>query len=58
MLDTSAMTRQQAVDAVLELLTSGGWLAATPGQAAEPNGTSVTRASGSMVRLGPAIRRL
>jgi len=52
------MTRQQAIDAVLELLTSGGWLAATPGQAAEPNGTSVTRASGSMVRLGPAIRRL
>ena len=32
-LDTSAMTRQQAVDAVLKLLTTGGWLADTPGRA-------------------------
>ena len=29
-LDTSVMTRQQAVDAVLKLLTTGGWLASTP----------------------------
>jgi sulfate adenylyltransferase len=57
-LDTSAMTRQEAIDAVLELLTTGGWLTATPDQAAEPNGTPVTRASASMLRLGPAIRRL
>ena len=32
-LDTSVMTRQEAVDAVLRLLTDGGWLAATPGTA-------------------------
>jgi sulfate adenylyltransferase len=60
-LDTSTVTRQEAIDAVLELLTTGGWLAAeprSPGQAAEPNGTSSSQASGSMLRLGPAIRRL
>ncbi|MDQ2812077.1 MAG: adenylyl-sulfate kinase [Actinomycetota bacterium] len=29
-LDTSVMTRQGAIDAVLDMLTSGGWLAASP----------------------------
>ena len=57
-LDTSVMTRQQAVDAVLKLLTTGGWLASTPDEPAEPGGTAAPRASGSMLRLGPAIRRL
>jgi sulfate adenylyltransferase len=57
-LDTSAMTRQQAVDAVLKLLVTGGWLADAPDEPAEPNGTAGTRASGSMLRLGPAVRRL
>jgi sulfate adenylyltransferase len=60
-LDTSVMTRQQAVDAVLKLLTTGGWLASTPDEPAEPGGTAAPRASGSILRLGslgPAIRRL
>ncbi len=60
-LDTSVMTRQQAVDAVLKLLTTGGWLASTPDEPAEPSGTAASRASGSMLRLGsfgPAVRRL
>ena len=57
-LDTSAMTRQGAVDAVLKLLITGGWLADAPGDAAEPNGAAGTRTSGSMLRLGPAVRRL
>jgi len=57
-LDTSAMTRQQAVDAVLKLLITGGWLAGAPGDSAEPNGTAGTRTSGSVLRLGPAVRRL
>ncbi len=60
-LDTSAMTRQQAVDAVLKLLTAGGWLASTPDEPAEPGGTTASRASGSMLRLGPfgpTVRRL
>ena len=34
-LDTSVMTRQQAVDAVLKLLTKGGWLASTADEPAE-----------------------
>ena len=37
-LDTSAMTRQQAVDAVLRLLMTGGWLARTADEPAEPGG--------------------
>ena len=57
-LDTSVMTRQQAVDAVLELLTTGGWLAGAPGQPAQTGGASAARVSGSMIRLGPAVRRL
>jgi len=57
-LDTSAMTRQQAVDAVLKLLVTGGWLADAPDEPAEPNGTAGTREAGSILRLGPAVRRL
>ena len=59
-LDTSVMTRQQAVDAVLKLLTTGGWLA-NPDEPAEPGGNAARGASGSMLRLGPfgpAVRRL
>jgi len=52
-LDTSAMTRQQAVDAVLKLLTTGGWLADTPDEPKETGGTAAPRASGPMLRLGP-----
>ena len=53
-LDTSVMTRQQAVDAVLKLLTTGGWLASTPDESAEPGGTPgrPARCSGS----GPLVR--
>jgi sulfate adenylyltransferase len=57
-LDTSVMTRQQAVDAVLKLLITGGWLADAPDESADPNGTAGPRTSGSMLRLGPAVRRL
>jgi sulfate adenylyltransferase len=57
-LDTSAMTRQQAVDAVLKLLVTGGWLADAPDEPAEPNGTAGTREAGSILRFGPAVRRL
>ena len=57
-LDTSTMTRQQAVDAVLKLLITGGWLAEASGESAEPNGTAGSRTSGSTLRLGPAVRRL
>jgi sulfate adenylyltransferase len=57
-LDTSVMTRQQAVDAVLKLLTTGGWLTGAPD---EPGDAVAARASGSMIRLGPlgpTVRRL
>jgi sulfate adenylyltransferase len=57
-LDTSTMTRQQAIDAVLKLLLTGGWLADEAAAAAEPNGAGTGRAGGSMLRLGPAVRRL
>jgi sulfate adenylyltransferase len=57
-LDTSAMTRQQAVDAVLGLLTTGGWLADAPHEPAEPNGNSGAKATGATMRHGPAVRRL
>ena len=60
-LDTSAMTRQQAVDAVLKLLTKGGWLASTADEPAKPSGSAGAQASGSMLRLGPfgpAVRLL
>jgi len=59
-LDTSVMTRQEAVDAVLKLLAAGGWLAGSPDEPAEASGADV-RASGSMLRVGPfgpAVRRL
>ncbi|HEY1628108.1 MAG TPA: adenylyl-sulfate kinase [Streptosporangiaceae bacterium] len=51
-LDTSTMTRAEAVAAVLKLLTAGGWLAEAFGQPG--NGT----ASRSASRPGPAVRRL
>jgi sulfate adenylyltransferase len=57
-LDTSTMTRQQAIDAVLKLLVTGGWLADKVSEAAEPNGAGSSRPGGSMLRLGPAVRRL
>jgi sulfate adenylyltransferase len=57
-LDTSTMTRQQAIDAVLKLLVTGGWLAGGAAEAAEPNGAGSDRPGGSMLRLGPAVRRL
>ena len=60
-LDTSVMTRQQAVDAVLKLLTTGGWLASTPDGPTEAGSAAAPKTSGAMLRLGPfgpAIRRL
>ena len=57
-LDTSAMTRQQAVDAVLRLLTTGGWLTSAPDQPAEPNGAGTAKTTASAMRHGPAVRRL
>jgi hypothetical protein len=62
-LDTSAMTRQEAVDAVLKLLVTGGWLA-DPGSGAEAGGEApagALKASGPMLRLSPfapPVRRL
>ena len=43
-LDTSAMTRQEAVDAVLKLLTTGGWLARQD-EKAEAGGAAATAVS-------------
>ena len=57
-IDTSTMTRQQAVNAVLELLVTGGWLAASPEQADDPNGSAASRAPAPGLRPGPAVRRL
>jgi sulfate adenylyltransferase len=51
-LDTSTMTRAQAIAAVLRLLITGGWLAETPGQ---PDNAAISR---SVSRPGPAVRRL
>ena len=51
-LDTSTMTRADAVGTVLKLLTAGGWLAEPPGQ---PGNGTVSR---SVSRPGPAVRRL
>ena len=53
-IDTSTMTRQQAVDAVLGLLVTGGWLAASPEEPDEANGSA--RAQPSGIRPGPAVR--
>jgi len=58
-LDTSAMTRAEAVDAVLKLLTTGGWLAGSDepaGSGGAPGGA--TRASGATLRIGPPFRKL
>jgi sulfate adenylyltransferase len=51
-LDTSAMTRDEAVGAVLKLLISGGWLAGQTDQTPAPGMPQPT------IRLGPAIRRI
>jgi len=57
-LDTSAMTRPEAVDAVLKLLITGGWLAG-PDESAEPAASGgAPRASGAMLRIGPSVRKL
>jgi len=57
-LDTSTMTRQEAIDAVLKLLNTGGWLPEASDGPAESNGASGARSSASMMRPGPAVRRL
>ena len=54
-LDTSAMTRDQAVSAVLRLLTSGGWLAGAPD---DPGGAPAPAPPAPATRFGPTIRRL
>jgi sulfate adenylyltransferase len=54
-LDTSAITRDQAVNAVLKLLISGGWLAAAPD---DSNGTLASGVPTPTTRFGPTIRRL
>jgi len=51
-LDTSAMTRDEAVGAVLNLLVAGGWLAGETGATPPPETPQPT------IRLGPTIRRL
>jgi sulfate adenylyltransferase len=65
-LDTSAMTRQEAVDAVLKLLVTGGWLAeagdgAEGGDGASARAPQGGKGTGPLLRLspfGPAVRRL
>jgi hypothetical protein len=54
-LDTSAMSRDDAVSAVLKLLTAGGWLV---NAADEPNGTPPPGPPTPTTRLGPAFRKL
>jgi sulfate adenylyltransferase len=54
-LDTSAVTRDEAVSAVLKLLVAGGWLAR---DADEPDGTPGPGTPAPTIRLGPTIRRL
>jgi sulfate adenylyltransferase len=54
-LDTSSVTRDEAVSAVLKLLVTGGWLADPPD---ESNGAPGPKAPISMIRLGPTVRRL
>jgi sulfate adenylyltransferase len=54
-LDTSTMTRAEAVNGVLAMLTSGGWLPETPGPPDPAKGTAPRSASS---RPGPAVRRL
>jgi sulfate adenylyltransferase len=57
-LDTSVMTRDQAVGAVLRLLVTGGWLVGAPDESGEPNGPAGSRAPAVTIRPGPAVRRL
>src|SRR6202041_1463728 len=54
-LDTSAMTRDEAVGAVIKLLVTGGWLASADGS---PNASPAPEAPTPAIRLGPTIRRL
>ena len=56
-LDTSAMTRAEAVDAVLKLLTAGGWLTG-PDEPAGGGPGGAPRASGATLRIGPPFRKL
>jgi hypothetical protein len=49
------MTRDEAVNAVLKLLATGGWLTST---ADEPDGTPASGTPTPAIRLGPTIRRL
>jgi sulfate adenylyltransferase len=68
-LDTSVMTRQEAVDAVLKLLTTGGWLAG-PDEKAEAGGAAAATVTlggegrdgpTAVLRVGPfgpSVRRL
>ncbi len=58
LLDTSAMTRTEAVDAVLKLLTTGGWLAGSDEPAGSGRAGGAPRASGAMLRIGPPFRKL
>jgi sulfate adenylyltransferase len=57
-LDTSVMTRGEAVGTVMKLLISGGWLATAPGDPAEPGAAQGTRTAESATWHGPAVRRL
>jgi sulfate adenylyltransferase len=58
-LDTSAMTRDEAVQAVLRLLVSGGWLAVAPGPQDRPaTADPGAGAPAAVIRLGPTIRRI
>jgi len=56
-LDTSAMSPDQAVGLVLRLLITGGWLAAAQDEPGESAGSSGPRAA-APIRPGPAVRRL
>jgi sulfate adenylyltransferase len=51
-IDTSTMTRDEAVSMVLKLLVSGGWLAG------EPDGAPAPETPAPAIRLGPTIRRI
>jgi sulfate adenylyltransferase len=57
-LDTSAMTRTEAVDAVLKLLTTGGWLTGPEETAGSGAPGGAPRASGATLRIGPPFRKL
>jgi sulfate adenylyltransferase len=57
-LDTSTMTRPEAVDAVLKLLITGGWLTGPDEPGEPPAGGGAPRAAGAMLRIGPSVRKL